>query len=237
MKKLPLVIATMIAVGATVLFVFRQESPTAPSTPPTVVPPPLSIETPVRFTVKQRSTTPLPGSEKRILITLDDITRGQVLTTLAWDDGRPIAATRSLRKGEILPFTIESHRYTLTVLMLKNVLIGEDHLEFELAPAAASAQPLLSVDERIELLIQALAKLENATFIRNGEEHSVAEAVAHMRSKWEWKKRDIKTIEDFITLVGSKSSISGDPYLIKRSDGQTLRAEDWIREQLTEKAP
>jgi len=53
-----------------------------------------------------------------------------------------------------------------------------------------------------------------------------------MRKKWEWKKTEIKTAQDFITIAGSKSSVSGEPYLIRLSDGTEMKLEEWFRKQL-----
>jgi len=205
----------------------KQAAPAAP-------PPPISLDSAVRFSASQRSTTPLPGSEGKLLITLSDITVGQVLVTLSWDDGRPVVATRSIRQDGIVTFAVNSHTYRLKLEKLTNVLIGEDTAHFRLWPATAEAENPLSEQDKIEALISSLRQLSSsgAKFIRNGQEHTVEEAIGHMRDKWEWKKSEIKTVEDFITIIGSGSSMSGDAYLIKLPDGTALTSEEWFRKQL-----
>jgi len=196
--------------------------------------PPISLDSPVEFSASQRSTTPLPKSDGKLLLTLDDITAGQVLVTLSWHDGKPVVATRSLRQNDIVTFTVNSHVYKLKLKNLTNVLIGEDTAVFRLWPTTAEAESILSEQEKIETLFSSLRKLSSsgATFIRNGQEHTVDEAVAHPRKKWEWKKSEIKTVEDSITVVGAKSSVSGEPYLIKLPDGTEKKMEEWFRKQL-----
>jgi hypothetical protein len=74
------------------------------------------------------------------------------------------------------------------------------------------------VDE-IESLLHFVGGLQGATFIRNGDAHSPSAAEAHLRLKWSMQKAQIKTAEDFIRLCATKSSMSGDPYLIRFADG------------------
>ncbi len=109
------------------------------------------------------------------------------------------------------------------------VVLGRDD-----APpnGAAAGNGALSESEKIEMLIESLKALDGAVFIRNGREHTVEEAIDHMRGKWRWKKSEIKTAEDFIDIAATKSSISGEFYLIKLSDGTTVKSGDWFREQL-----
>ncbi|HJT44629.1 MAG TPA: DUF5329 family protein, partial [Chthoniobacterales bacterium] len=56
-----------------------------------------------------------------------------------------------------------------------------------------------SLDESINYLLDYVAN-SNATFIRNGQTHTPAEAVNHIKAKYEHFKGEIKTPEDFIRL-------------------------------------
>lgn len=94
--------------------------------------------------------------------------------------------------------------------------------------ATASAAP---VDE-IEALLHFLAGLDGATFIRNGDAHTPAEAEAHLRMKWTKQKSEIASAEDFIRLCGTKSSVSGEPYVIRFKDGHEEEAGRVLRKQL-----
>jgi hypothetical protein len=45
---------------------------------------------------------------------------------------------------------------------------------------------------------------------------------------------NVQTADDFIRLCASKSYISGEPYLIRSSDGKTIKSEQYFREKLKE---
>ncbi len=193
---------------------------------------PIVLDAPVEFTVSQRSTTPLPGSNEKVAITIDDITSSQVMITLLWQNGTPIVATRSVRQNDVVAFTVNNHTYKIKLKRLTNVLVGEDSAVFQLWPVTIEKDKVLSQGERIETLILSLRELVGARFIRNGKEHTLDKAIAHMRMKWEWKKSEIKTAEDFIRIAGSKSSTSGKPYMIRLQDGTEVKAEEWFSKQL-----
>ena len=101
------------------------------------------------------------------------------------------------------------------------------------APAAALADTAaLTEAQKIDRLIGYVAALEGATFIRNGEQHTPAEAAKHLQLKREKAGSRVKTADDFIRLCASYSSMSGEAYLIKFADGRTRTAEDVLREEL-----
>jgi uncharacterized protein DUF5329 len=127
------------------------------------------------------------------------------------------------------------HFFILGILIALLSGCGRPERTLPPEPPANAEANVLSEDEKIEALILALKQLTGATFIRNGKEHTLDEAIAHMRTKWEWKKSEIKTAEDFIRVAASKSSMSGDPYIIRFADGTQRQAGEWFREQLDEK--
>lgn len=59
------------------------------------------------------------------------------------------------------------------------------------------------------------------------------EAKAHLLRKYEATKGRIKTTEDFIVGLASKSSITGIPYKIRFPDGKEIESEKWLMDQLT----
>jgi hypothetical protein len=93
------------------------------------------------------------------------------------------------------------------------------------------AAPEEKLDETISYLLNYVAG-SNATFIRNGTSHRPAEAVAHIKAKYEHFKSEIKTPEDFIRLSASKSLMSGQPYLVRTPDGKETRLDEWLRKAL-----
>ena len=198
--------------------------------------PPIVFEPAAVFMVNQRSTAPVPGSEGHILVTLDDITEGQAMLNVSRDDGSAVLAPRSLREGESASFAIDEHRYRIKVELFDLEVLGEDRALLRISEASgdetSASKSVPDMDGRIEALIDSLREIEDAKFIRNGEEHTVDEAIAHLRGKWEGVKSEIRSAEDFIRNVGSKSSISGEPYRIRFADGSEIAAADWFRDRL-----
>jgi hypothetical protein len=102
-----------------------------------------------------------------------------------------------------------------------------------LAVVSVFAQDL-SEGARIEYLIASVEALEGAKFIRNGREYEARTASNHLRLKLRGVGDRVKTAGDFITLCASKSSMSGEPYLIRLADGTTVKAEVFFRDKLKE---
>jgi hypothetical protein len=90
-----------------------------------------------------------------------------------------------------------------------------------------------SSEQTINYLIDYIGN-SKATFIRNGTSHTPAEAVAHIKAKYEHFKSEIKTPEDFIRLSASKSLLTGKPYLVRTPDGKEVRLEVWLTDALKE---
>jgi len=88
--------------------------------------------------------------------------------------------------------------------------------------------------QKIELLIQSVAELTHARFIRNGSEYDAAAAADHLRLKLSHSGGRVKTAEDFIRYCGSTSSVSGQPYRIRYDDGREVTSEAFLRARLAE---
>lgn len=102
------------------------------------------------------------------------------------------------------------------------------------------AKDSLSEAQKIEALLQAV-KVSDVTFIRNGKDYPALEAYEHLQMKlkkaqgsWFAPKKDKWTASLFIEKVASRSSMSGDPYLIRSKDGRTVEAKVWLQEKLRE---
>ena len=98
---------------------------------------------------------------------------------------------------------------------------------FCLTAIAANQQ---TEQEKIEAALVRIEK-SDLTFIRNGSEHTGKEASDHMRSKLKQAGDSVKTFDDFVTKVATKSSLSGKPYLVKLKDGKTQELAGWLREK------
>jgi hypothetical protein len=87
--------------------------------------------------------------------------------------------------------------------------------------------------KKIEFLISSVENLKGAKFIRNGSEYDNGKAAAaHLRMKLQKAGGYVQTADDFIRLCASKSFITGKPYMIRSSDGKTIKAEEYFREKL-----
>ena len=87
--------------------------------------------------------------------------------------------------------------------------------------------------KKIEFLISSVENLKGAKFIRNGTEHNGKEAAEHLRMKLQ-NALVVQTADDFIKLCASKSSITGKPYMIRLSNGKTIKSEEYFRGKLKE---
>jgi hypothetical protein len=208
--------------------------------------PPPALE-PVTVIVAQRSTSALPIPDEDVLLTVDDVTGGQVMASLSREDGTPLHAPVSLQTGDELAFEVGGRSFQLQLVKLRNLLVGEDAAEFLLssphesshspeqsspASSPAAEPPRLSEAEKIERLIEAVARQSDAVFVRNGREHSAAEAGEHLRRKWKAADDRVTTAEEFIEHIASHSSLSGSAYSIRFSDGSEMTSAEFLRVEL-----
>ena len=183
----------------------------------------------------QRTTGPLPGSNGQVRLTVADITGGQVMVSISTSEGEAIVDTISIRQSDKVSFSVDRKHFTLILEELRNALVGDDLAEFTLIETPAVPGPALSEEDKIRLLIRSIRDLDGAVFIRNGEEHESAAAAEHLRKKWKWKSKQIATVGDFIRIVATKSSTTGQPYVIRLPDGQEIESARFLREQLAKR--
>jgi hypothetical protein len=96
----------------------------------------------------------------------------------------------------------------------------------------AAPAPPPTESQRIEALIQAVAGLQDAVFLRNGSEHTPKEAADHLRLKLRNAGGRVNSAPDFIRLCASGSSLSGRPYEIRFGDGHRVLSRDWLWTEL-----
>ncbi len=102
-----------------------------------------------------------------------------------------------------------------------------------LIPVTAHARDVKQ-DARIENLISTVEAFKGAVFIRNGTEYDTKAAGAHLRMKLGKAGDKVKTAEDFINGIASKSSISGKPYQIRKPDGTVVDTRPYFYTRLKE---
>ena len=181
---------------------------------------------PIKLTVVQRRSKPVPGFRAGINLKIGDITHEQALLEIvSLDFRKPIVDTMSVQQGDVIPFTLGGVQYYLSVVELRNLLVGDDFGVFEIS----TKRPEQTAE--IERLLETIGSC-GLVFLRNGKEATAAETVAHLRRKWRKTKPRITTVQGFINRVASRSSVSGTPYQVKLADGSTMATKAWLRERL-----
>ncbi len=100
--------------------------------------------------------------------------------------------------------------------------------------AAGAAAPLApAAKAEIDGLLSRL-EASQCQFNRNGSWHSAADAKSHLLNKLKYleDRGAVQTAEQFIELAASKSSVSGDAYLVKCGGGAAVPSAVWLQSQL-----
>jgi hypothetical protein len=98
---------------------------------------------------------------------------------------------------------------------------------------AAEASHSLSERERIGALLDVVER-SAARFIREGTEYSGAEGRKHLERKLWWAGQRIRTAEEFIEGIASRSSTTGRPYRVRLPDGEEMETGPWLRQKLAD---
>jgi hypothetical protein len=154
-------------------------------------------ELPARMTVRQRSTVAVPGSDGRLELTIDDITRGQVMTSLVHTKQGLLIPQTSLREGASKTFELGSTTYRLRLKKLHNALIGTDLAEFVVIRE-------LSEGEKIDKLIAMIEKEDAVTYRRGKKEYTAKKEAAYLRKCREEFGDKIATADEFVGRVLEK---------------------------------
>jgi len=92
------------------------------------------------FTIVQRRTESVPGSDDYLRLRIGDITGGQALLTLRTADGRDVVTRRSVKQGDSVAFHLGENEYELTVERVANFLIGDDYMVVGVSPPDRSSE-------------------------------------------------------------------------------------------------
>ena len=84
---------------------------------------------------------------------------------------------------------------------------------------------------KIEYLIERIRQ-SPYQFVRNGMEHTSSEAAEHLTHKYRKAKDQIKTAEEFIQYVATRSSTTQKLYLMKLKDGNTIPMGEILKNEL-----
>ncbi len=89
--------------------------------------------------------------------------------------------------------------------------------------------------EKIEYLISHVESLKDAAFIRNGKAYDAKTAAFFLRRKWQAKAEQVRTANDFIECIASRSSTTGISYKIRMRDGKEIECGLYLTSVLREK--
>jgi hypothetical protein len=86
--------------------------------------------------------------------------------------------------------------------------------------------------QKIDALIKSIADATDLKFVRNGNAYDATIAAKFLRGKLAANDAEVKTARTFIDKVASFSGTSGEPYLIRRSDGTEIKSKDYLLAEL-----
>jgi hypothetical protein len=101
------------------------------------------------------------------------------------------------------------------------------------ATAHLSVGGPLTEKQKIAALLDVVEK-SKATFIRNDQEYPPAAARQLMEYKLNKAGEQIKTAQEFIEQLATRSSTTGRIYQIKLADGRITESAFWLRARLVE---
>ena len=178
----------------------------------------------VTFECAQRSVVSVEGTRDYLRVSLGDITGGRVRVRAYTAEGESLVSGQFLRQGEAVTFSYEDASYSLAVDTLVNSLFGQDYAKLRLAPAAADEHALIAA-------LLEVVRTSPLTFLRNGTDSDGAAAAKLLSAKYDAARAEIATVEAFIAGVGTRSSTSGQPYLVRTADGAERELAGWLTEQ------
>lgn len=189
-----------------------------------------SLPTPLDIPLDQRSSRLVPGSEDGLLLTIGDISGGHVTAALSACEGVAVLEPRPLRVGDQVRFAWNGHAYCLHLQDVRNTLIGEDTALFRITdPAEDHRRSAAGGREKILAYINQVRAARGAIFIRNGLDYSGEQAAEFLQRKWEHKGDAVRTAEQFIAQVATRSESSGEPYGVVLPEGNTVPLAHWLR--------
>jgi hypothetical protein len=182
---------------------------------------------PASFVVLQRRRAFVPGSGEWLQVHLDDITQGHVLLEIVAADGSVVVEPRFVRDRDHVEFRLGGASYVITVDRLVNLLIGDDHGEFTVRDAAGF-EP-----DPIGELLRAMEHSED-TFVREGKPFAGRDAATFLAAKLARCEGPGPTVDEFIDRIASRSSTTGNDYLVRKKGGGEVTMRDWLRAKRAE---
>lgn len=110
---------------------------------------------------------------------------------------------------------------TLKNLFLSSLLISN------IAVADVPANQVIEVNHLL-----AFVKESGCIINRNGTDHPALKGISHIEKKYDYFRDDITSTEEFIEYSATKSTMSGDFYMVSCPGKETIRTRDWLMAEL-----
>ncbi len=112
--------------------------------------------------------------------------------------------------------------------MYRRCLLGLGLMAAGVVHAAPDAVELA----RIERLIRYIEQQKDVQFVRNGTAHSPEDAAKFLRDKFKKMGELVTSAQSFIDQIASRSSTTGEPYLIRFPDAHIVPAAQFLTDEL-----
>jgi hypothetical protein len=101
-----------------------------------------------------------------------------------------------------------------------------------LVPLVHAGAPSIAQAEINQLLT--VVGISGCEFYRNGSWYDAKTAESHLRNKYQLltARSQVKSAEDFIGVVATRSSLSGIPYKVRCSGGVEFKCSLWLHDEL-----
>ena len=110
---------------------------------------------------------------------------------------------------------------TLKNLFLSSLLISN------IAVADVPANQVIEVNHLL-----AFIKESGCIINRNGTDHPAVKGISHIEKKYDYFRDDITSTEEFIEYSATKSTMSGDFYMVSCPGKETIMTQDWLMAEL-----
>ena len=110
---------------------------------------------------------------------------------------------------------------------MKNLLLVTMSFLSSVSIADVSGKQRQEVDHLL-----AFVKNSGCIINRNGSEYLAEEGISHIEIKYDYFRDDINSTEEFIELSATKSTMSGDYYMVKCTGKKAIKTQDWLLTEL-----
>jgi hypothetical protein len=86
--------------------------------------------------------------------------------------------------------------------------------------------------DRVDRLIGYVESRTDLAFVRNGQDYSSKDAASFLREKMDQMGGSVTTAQQFIDQIATRSSMSGEPYMIRHPDGRTEHSAKFLSDEL-----